>query len=80
MARNFPAAGLYFGTFEFLKATLAARAGLEKPNSMHLLLSGGVAGFAYWSCFYPLDVIKSAMQAIFSHFFLSGVLFSSSIS
>lgn len=111
MIRNLPAAGLYFYTFEQMKARirggrsalpasrqhqqslefrqpprrdqpprlkssdtishargipqaqLARSAGLDKPSSQHLFIAGGTAGFMYWACFYPLDVIKSGMQA-----------------
>ncbi len=32
------------------------------PTMAHLFAAGGSAGFFYWLFFYPLDVIKSAMQ------------------
>lgn len=32
------------------------------PTMTHLFTAGGSAGFMYWVLFYPLDVIKSAMQ------------------
>ena len=32
------------------------------PTMTHLFAAGGTAGFMYWVFFYPLDVIKSAMQ------------------
>ena len=36
--------------------------GEDKPTMAHLFAAGGTAGFMYWVFFYPLDVIKSAMQ------------------
>ena len=32
------------------------------PTMSHLFVAGGTAGFMYWVLFYPLDVLKSAMQ------------------
>ncbi len=32
------------------------------PTMAHLFAAGGTAGFMYWVCFYPLDVLKSALQ------------------
>lgn len=60
--RNFPAAGMYFGTYETLKLKLPALTGDASPTLAHLFVAGGTAGLAYWAFFYPLDVIKSAMQ------------------
>jgi solute carrier family 25 carnitine/acylcarnitine transporter 20/29 len=36
--------------------------GETTPRMPHLFAAGGTAGFMYWVFFYPLDVIKSAMQ------------------
>ena len=36
--------------------------GDKAPTMTHLFAAGGTAGFMYWVLFYPLDVIKSAMQ------------------
>ena len=36
--------------------------GEDKPRLVHLFVAGGSAGFCYWVFFYPLDVIKSAIQ------------------
>ena len=32
------------------------------PTMPQLFVAGGTAGFMYWVLFYPLDVLKSAMQ------------------
>lgn len=36
--------------------------GDTSPKLAHLFVAGGSAGFMYWLLFYPLDVIKSAIQ------------------
>ena len=72
--RNSPANGLYFGTYEAMRAwlastnsttaattTTATTAPVSLPVSK-VLLAGGCGGMAYWLFTYPLDVIKSAMQ------------------
>ena len=62
LLRNIPAAGVYFGTFETLKLKLPALTGDTQPQMIHLFAAGGSAGFLYWLFFYPLDVLKSALQ------------------
>ena len=103
LLRNLPAAGVYFGTFEALKARagplracalrsvapalrcvrdrmtdafrlprrsasflaqikLPEMSGDPAPTMPQLFVAGGTAGFMYWVLFYPLDVLKSAMQ------------------
>lgn len=62
LLRNLPAAGLYFGTFEALKLKLPPLTGDTAPRLPHLFVAGGTAGLMYWLFFYPLDVIKSALQ------------------
>jgi solute carrier family 25 carnitine/acylcarnitine transporter 20/29 len=62
LLRNIPAAGVYFLTFETLKLKLPPMTGDTTPQLAHLFVAGGSAGFMYWLLFYPLDVIKSAIQ------------------
>lgn len=64
LMRNFPAASVYFGTFEYLKIKFAEQEGcsVNEISNWKLLFSGGFGGVVYWSCFYPIDVIKSAMM------------------
>lgn len=45
-----------------LQLKLPAMSGDPAPTMTHLFAAGGTAGFMYWVLFYPLDVIKSAMQ------------------
>ena len=50
LSRNFLAA---YGTYAFPGMILQGTA---------FVLAGGFGGFLYWSLFYPVDVIKSAMM------------------
>jgi len=62
LARNLPAAALYFGTFENMKLFFCRRSGAAAPSSTETFMSAGIAGFMYWVVFYPTDVVKSAMM------------------
>lgn len=53
---------MYFYTFETLKLRLPELTGDPAPTMAHLFVAGGSAGFLYWLFFYPLDVLKSAIQ------------------
>lgn len=34
----------------------------EKANTLNYVISGGIAGIAYWSVSYPFDVVKTKVQ------------------
>ncbi|XP_034944372.1 mitochondrial basic amino acids transporter-like [Chelonus insularis] len=55
--REVPSCGLYFFTYEAL-----IRAG-DKSSTLHMLIAGGLAGTVSWVLTYPVDVIKSRLQA-----------------
>lgn len=62
--RDAPAHGMYFWTYEFTREQLhpgCRKSGQESFRTM--LLAGGLAGVASWICSYPLDVIKTRIQA-----------------
>ncbi|KAG2586071.1 mitochondrial arginine transporter BAC2-like [Panicum virgatum] len=62
--RDAPAHGVYFWTYEYARERLhpgCRRGGGESLATM--LVSGGLAGVASWVCCYPLDVVKSRLQA-----------------
>ncbi|KAK7335940.1 hypothetical protein VNO80_28087 [Phaseolus coccineus] len=64
MLRDAPAHGLYFWTYEYAREKLhpgCRRSGEESLNTM--LVSGGLAGVVSWVLSYPLDVIKTRLQA-----------------
>ncbi|GAV64490.1 Mito_carr domain-containing protein [Cephalotus follicularis] len=62
--RDAPAHGFYFSTYEYMKEQLhpgCRKCGQESLRTM--LMAGGLAGVASWVCCYPLDVIKTRLQA-----------------
>jgi len=64
MCRNVPAVACYFGAYEYCRrALLEPGQKLEQLSSGKLLAAGSVGGLAYWAFTFPIDVVKSAIQA-----------------
>lgn len=63
LLRETPSFGIYFLTYEALTRT----SGSEPVSTLCMLLAGGIAGSVSWTVSYPLDVIKSRIQAIDGH-------------
>ncbi|XP_017978962.1 PREDICTED: mitochondrial arginine transporter BAC2 isoform X3 [Theobroma cacao] len=62
--RDAPAHGFYFWTYEYMREQLhpgCRKSGQESLRTM--LIAGGLAGVASWICCYPLDVVKTRLQA-----------------
>ncbi|XP_027122684.1 mitochondrial arginine transporter BAC2 [Coffea arabica] len=62
--RDAPAFGFYFWTYEYMREQLhpgCRKNGQETFRTM--LVAGGLAGVASWISCYPLDVIKTRLQA-----------------
>lgn len=62
--RDGPSHGLYFWTYEYMREQLhpgCRKSGEESLNTM--LIAGGLAGVASWISCYPLDVVKTRIQA-----------------
>ncbi|CAN6700916.1 unnamed protein product [Malus baccata var. baccata] len=62
--REAPSYGLYFWTYEYTREKLhpgCRKTGEESLQTM--LVAGGLAGIASWICCYPLDVVKTRLQA-----------------
>lgn len=62
--RDAPAHAVYFSTYEYTREWLhpgCRKGGRESFGTM--LLAGGLAGVASWICCYPLDVVKTRLQA-----------------
>ncbi|XP_029164945.1 mitochondrial basic amino acids transporter-like [Nylanderia fulva] len=57
--REGPSYGVYFATYEMLTKTSSK----QSISTSHMLLAGGLAGTASWVISYPIDVIKSRIQA-----------------
>ncbi|KAK9030780.1 hypothetical protein V6N11_032192 [Hibiscus sabdariffa] len=62
--RDAPSHGFYFWTYEYMREQLhpgCRKSGQETLRTM--LMAGGLAGVASWVCCYPLDVVKTRLQA-----------------
>ncbi|KAJ6715215.1 MITOCHONDRIAL BASIC AMINO ACIDS TRANSPORTER-RELATED [Salix viminalis] len=62
--RDAPAHGVYFWTYEYMREQFhpgCRKNGQENLRTM--LTAGGLAGVASWLCCYPLDVVKTRLQA-----------------
>jgi solute carrier family 25 carnitine/acylcarnitine transporter 20/29 len=57
LLRNVPANACWYGTFEAMRE-VQAQPGQRRSEIgfVQTLLSGGIAGFAYWGGVYPVDV------------------------
>ena len=54
----------YFGTYEYMVSKMKPAGGsVEDLSVWQLLLAGGIAGYAYWLPWYPVDALKSMLQA-----------------
>lgn len=60
--RETPSFGVYFYVYEYLCRRWTEGSN-KTPNFQWTLLAGGLSGMASWSCTYPVDVIKSRIQA-----------------
>ncbi|KAE8355382.1 mitochondrial carrier domain-containing protein [Aspergillus coremiiformis] len=65
-ARDSIGYGFYFWTYEYCKRLMASKDDDDddvQKTAMKVLLCGGVAGVATWASIYPLDMIKTRLQA-----------------
>ncbi|KAI4355648.1 hypothetical protein L6164_004398 [Bauhinia variegata] len=62
--RDAPSHGFYFFTYEYMRERLHPGCRKNCQESLNtMLIAGGLAGVASWICCYPLDVIKTRLQA-----------------
>jgi len=61
IAREIPASGGYFTTYEFIK-NYFTNYGAREPNTLEALFAGGMAGVIFWMIALPVDVVKSRYQ------------------
>lgn len=61
--REAPSFGVYFLSFEFLLRSFESSDPEIGVSTPALLMAGGLAGMASWLCTYPIDVVKSRIQA-----------------
>lgn len=57
--------GFYFWSYELSKRLLLSRQAdpFLDPTTLDVLVSGGIAGVVTWASIYPLDMIKTRIQA-----------------
>lgn len=60
LMREAPSYGVYFATYEFLTRSPPEGGPI---STWRVLLAGGLAGTASWVVSYPIDVVKSRIQA-----------------
>jgi solute carrier family 25 carnitine/acylcarnitine transporter 20/29 len=70
LLRDVPSSGVYFAAYELLNAELPRRTGCS--DTAATFVAGGAAGVLSWLSIYPLDVVKSRLQAQPGHY--SGLL------
>ncbi|KAI9565283.1 hypothetical protein GHT06_009068 [Daphnia sinensis] len=59
IAREIPAFGLYFASYE----AMTRRKDPSKPlGTFHMMMAGGAAGIVSWLFTYPIDFLKSRLQ------------------
>uniref|UniRef100_A0A8R1DV32 Mitochondrial carrier protein n=1 Tax=Caenorhabditis japonica TaxID=281687 RepID=A0A8R1DV32_CAEJA len=63
VARDAPAFGIYFASYEYMVRSMCADGKVQTLSSMQLLLAGGSAGMFSWLFSYPTDIVKSRFQA-----------------
>ena len=68
VARQGPGFAIYFSAYDRLKDYIITHSNLGSTANHHQLmasiLSGGIAGSLSWAAIYPIDLIKSRIQAL----------------
>jgi len=64
IVRNGPANAAWYGVYETAR-TYQTQPGQSKNDlaQWRVVLAGGLGGWAYWLSIYPIDVVKSTVQA-----------------
>ena len=62
--RDTPATAVYFGSFAFMNQLFIPEDGdINSLSPSTLLFTGGIAGMLSWAGLYPIDVVKTRVQA-----------------
>lgn len=62
MIRECPGNMAYFGTYGFFRGMYDKIRPVHTPTEA-IIFAGGMAGVAYWGLTFPVDLVKSRMQA-----------------
>ncbi|KAH3901424.1 carnitine:acyl carnitine antiporter SCDLUD_002916 [Saccharomycodes ludwigii] len=62
-ARDGPGSALYFASYEYTKNRLSKNDDKDAMNISNIMIAGGVAGIAMWLGVFPIDTIKTKLQA-----------------
>lgn len=64
LMRDIPGTAVYFGSFSYLNQLCVAEDDdVSSLSAGTLIMTGGVAGMCSWACLYPLDIVKTRIQA-----------------
>lgn len=58
---------IYFTVYQVIKQALMQFRGLREGDAATFVVAGGCAGTAYWFSIFPLDTVKSIVQAQEAH-------------
>jgi len=61
LARDGPGSATYFAVYEYVKRRLTPPG--ESLSLPAVIMAGGLAGVAMWTLVFPVDTVKSALQA-----------------
>lgn len=59
----------YFSMYELMKSSISSKSSdpfehkQQQASTSEIMLSGGLAGVAYWAVIYPVDTLKAMIQA-----------------
>lgn len=62
LLRDVPANGVYFCSYEGLKAKFRLENGSSELSALSTIFAGGTAGIIFWISAIPVDVLKSRLQ------------------
>jgi solute carrier family 25 carnitine/acylcarnitine transporter 20/29 len=64
LLRDIPSFGFYFGFYEMLRRVFAGSdRSVSELSGLETMVAGAAGGMASWVVIYPLDVVKSRLQA-----------------
>jgi len=65
LIRNVPAGAMHIGTFEYvrLKSSEYEKVAVKDLPIKYSILGGALGGLLYWGPIFPVDVVKSSIQA-----------------